>query len=326
MRAIWLLLVLAGAAPAGDEIFVNPRPFGPDQIAFPGNCQFSPDGKWVAFMDGSRAYLAIWDLAQNKQVWTQKLTCGSHRFMFARKGKHVASIIEKGLLVVALTEDTWDVESTTSIGFKPAITKGLAPALISPNYDASAVFFVDHGKNYSAKKGKAPPKPLDEKKGETSYATLDLDRTGTAFSMSKPLKTKILSGRGQENIKGIVVAGSADRAFLLVAMNAKFDSGKANMLIFDRAARKKASKFQLSKGARRPLLHAFFSPDSKLLVTVEGRGHISLRDPRSGKVKQKLTAPKGGYFVDAAFSPDGKHLLTAGMRTGEPGVLLWDRK
>ena len=98
-----------------------------------------------------------------------------------------------------------------------------------------------------------------------------------------------------------------------------------------KATKAKAGKSKAGKGTHRLLLQAQFSPDGKLLATVEGMGSIVLRDAATGEPLQRIEEYKAGpYAMGVAFAPDGKTLLTGGRR--RPGteapreVLLWKRR
>lgn len=324
-------LLLAGLALvavrtwAGDDLYINPRPFGPAQAAFPANCVISNDGKWVAFMRGADSSISVWSLADGNRAWSKSYPCGSHRVAFGRRKPDVlVCITGKGFVGIRYADNAWKEDHVTPLGLEPKASRKTSPSPIAGGL--RSVFFVEDGKSYCAKKNGAPPKPLDEKKRETSYHTLDLAYTGTAFAKLKPFETTILSGKGTEVIKAIALAGSPDGNLLLVATNAMFDSGKASLAIYDRKTRKRVSKFSVSKGPQRPLLEAFFSWDSQLLVTVQGKRYVVIRDARSGKARQQIAVYRTGYALSAALTPDGKHLVTCGTRSDGPGILIWDRK
>src|SRR5262249_6029796 len=74
------------------------------------------------------------------------------------------------------------------------------------------------------------------------------------------------------------------------------------------------------------------SPDGKTLAVVEDLRHVVLYDAATGKRRLRLARPDW-VFVTAAFSPDGKRLVTGGGGYKEPGpsfkgytveLKLWD--
>jgi len=61
-----------------------------------------------------------------------------------------------------------------------------------------------------------------------------------------------------------------------------------------------------------------FSPDGSRLASAAWDGRVIVWDVSSGKVC--FTLPHGAYAYSAAFSPDGKHIVTA----GECPMQVWD--
>ena len=108
----------------------------------------------------------------------------------------------------------------------------------------------------------------------------------------------------------------------LIATKAKASSFK----LFEPATQDKPGKFKCS-GKPRALIQARFSPDGKLLATVEGSGRITLRDARKARPLQRITqyvATK--YAMGVEFSPDGTSMITGGRQKDGPGVLLWKKR
>jgi WD40 repeat protein len=73
-----------------------------------------------------------------------------------------------------------------------------------------------------------------------------------------------------------------------------------------------------------------FSPDSKSIVTPCPGRDVQLRDPATGQVRATLKGHTQQLF-DAAFSPDGKLLVTGSIALGQDGesnqaeVIVWER-
>ncbi len=73
-----------------------------------------------------------------------------------------------------------------------------------------------------------------------------------------------------------------------------------------------------------------FSPDGKSIVTPGPGRDVQLRDPATGQVRATLKGHTQQLF-DAAFSPDGKLLVTGSIALGQDGesnqaeVIVWER-
>jgi RNA polymerase sigma factor (sigma-70 family) len=88
---------------------------------------------------------------------------------------------------------------------------------------------------------------------------------------------------------------------------------------------------QFDHGARADFLVA--SPDGRLLVTrnqenrkddpAEDRGVARLWDLDTGQRRQTFAPPPKGYYIRAAFSPDGRHLITSCLSAEKQEVAVW---
>jgi WD40 repeat protein len=73
-----------------------------------------------------------------------------------------------------------------------------------------------------------------------------------------------------------------------------------------------------------------FSPDGKSIVTPGPGRDVQLRDPATGQVRATLKGHTQQLF-DAAFSPDGKLVVTGSIAPGQDGesnqaeVIVWER-
>jgi WD40 repeat protein len=83
------------------------------------------------------------------------------------------------------------------------------------------------------------------------------------------------------------------------------------------------------KGSK--LLRLVFSPDGTMIVAGDARGNALLRSVTTGKTLARL--PHSGMVADAAFTSDGRRLVTGTLRGTEDvqtkpsaEVKLWDRK
>lgn len=316
-------VALFAAVGAAKDLYGNPRPFGPEQAAYPANCAVSPDGKWVAFMCGAADSLSIWSLPDGKKVWSRQYKCGTHRIEFSTKSDWAGCIVNDGYATARLKDGKWDLYSVNKIGFKYKIDKKVSPSPVALDSDAD-VHFVHAGIRYQAGTDLAPSTWGSRDKVALHTGRIPL---GMVWTFRDPLRSELFYGSSRQlTIPGIIFAGSPDKRYVLAAMNKTFEKSKAVLKIYDRDQHLEVTgKLNVFRGKNRPLVEACYSPDSKLLLTVEGKGHVALRDPAKGKLKQRIVYKKG-YAVSAAFSADGKHLITCGTLVGEPGVLIWDRK
>jgi WD40 repeat protein len=329
-RALAFVLAVASVASAKD-LYEPVGPFGPKEDAFPWHCAFSPDGKWVAFIDGHTSYFTIWDFEKRKEVWAGPPPKNAYRLGWSRDSKRVATITGDTFVVVQGGAGGWKVAHTVSLGFKTTISARTSPNPLNLRHDAMHAMFAEDKLIYGVS---AEKKQTDEvtTKGEIAYHVLKLPQGATAFAKLKPFGTEVLHGGGHIKIKAIVLAGTADGALWLVAKSAKrLDrGGRADLEVVEGDSGDKVARFKATGKHPRPLVQACFSPDGKLLATVEGSGVIALRNPKTAKLMQKIKEyAVQRYAMGIAFSPDGKWLITGGRRKGkegfEHGTLLWKR-
>lgn len=332
-RILLFLLVLVAAAEAKD-LYEPAGPFGPKVVSFPWHCAFSPDGKWVAFIDGHTSYFTIWDFAARKEVWRGAPPRGAHQVAWSKDSKRVATVTQDAFVVVESSEAGWKVLHSVPLGFKTTISKRTSPSPLSVVPNVTRVMFVDGGSVYGISADKEQDVRNATTRGETCHWVLDLGDGHVALAKTKPFGTTVLHPppQGHTRLKAILLASSRDRSRWLVAPNPKrLDTGKrADVEIIEARTGKRIKAFRISGGAHRPLVYAAFSPDGSLLATVEGSGEIVLRDAGTAKARQKIREyKKERYAMGVAFSPNGGWLITGGRRkdkeSSDHGTLLWKR-
>jgi WD40 repeat protein len=200
------------------------------------------------------------------------------------------------------------------------VDKLRSPGFMSIGRDGTSVMFVEKGVAYSVDSSPVEVKSLNEK-GEELLDSVWV-KHGMVTAYLKPFKSQILDQSGTQRIRALVFATTTEGDLWLIANTAKASSFQ----IFEPATQKKLGKLKCS-GKPRALIQARFSPDGKLLATVEGNGKITLRDSRTTKPVQKITeyAAKK-YAMGVEFSPNGALLITGGRQRDGPGVLLWRRR
>ena len=347
-----LLLVLgSGSSPsvgAESALYGDPTPFGPANVSFPWAATFSPDGRWVGFADGHAPYVEVWDVAKAARAWPTdgKARKATHRPAFAPDSTRMAFVDGERLVVLGLADGAWKEIDATTLDAKTPINARLSPLRLdfAPS-GLGAVFSTGGG----ASRIDLTCSCIEEvgEGWKDVVATFAFPDGAIAVSREKEFATHVLPpGEKAVVVPGVLLETDAKAETWLVAADPKrFDLGfldekaESRLALEVRAARSATARaaFEL-RGKREPrhssghrlLLQAQFSPDGKLLATVEGTGAIVLRDAATGTPLQTIVEyAQGPYPMGVAFAPDGKTLLTGGRRppTGEPGrdVLRWKR-
>jgi sugar lactone lactonase YvrE len=103
----------------------------------------------------------------------------------------------------------------------------------------------------------------------------------------------------------------------------EWDPRDGHIYLWDVATGKEIRRIEVDPGSGASGL--VFSPDSKILLAINGKGDFDLWETQSGKLRQTLKHADGP-MDGAAFSPDGK--LIAATRVHFPGyqaqVTVWD--
>lgn len=342
------------AGPASPEepepLYVDPVPFGPENVSFPWSASFSPDGRWVGFSDGESAYVEVWDAAKNRRVWPTdgKKRAGTHRVAFSKDSKEVAFSDGERVVVLALEGDAWTDAHEITFDKRPPISLRVSPlrtafetpgpAVVVGTGEGAAVVDLSCG----CIEDLGPWKDV--------LAAFAFPDGSTAVARTTEFTTRVLPRKGEPiDVPGLLLEADASGTKWLVAGDkARADLGPlsdkpdARLALEVRDARAKTGgcSFEISAKADpakadparrafyRLLLQAEFSPDRSLLATVEGTGLIVLRDAATGVPRQTIREyADPPYAMGVAFSPDGARLVTGGRRLGRgPGCLLWKRR
>jgi hypothetical protein len=352
LRALAVLsVVLFGACEPGSAaeapLFGEPAPFGPANVSFPWFAAYSPDGRWVAFADGHAPYVEVWDVAKGARVWPTdgKSRASTHRVAFTADSAKLAFVDGERLVLLALAEGAWKQVDCTTLDVKPPISARVSPLRLdfAPS-GLGALYATGEG----AQRMDLPCScAYDVGEGwKDVLATFVLPDASIAVSREQEFATHVLPPGGKPTVvPGLLLETDAKGETWLVASDPKrFQAGfldekvEARLALEIRAARSTTARaaFELrgkaepGKSAHRLLLQAQFSPDGRLLATVEGTGSIVLRDAATGEPLQRIDEYRDGpYAMGVAFAPDGKSLITGGRRkqgSEARDVLLWKRR
>ena len=347
----FLLVASALAAPsrarAAEEraLYAEPAPFGPKQVAFPWFAAFSPDGKWVAFSDGYTPYVEVWDVAKNARVWPTdgKSRVGTHRVAFSADSKEVAFGDGEHLIVLALEKGAWTDAHEITLLEKAPISLGTSPLRIAFETPGPAVLLSSGTGALAADLSCGCLEDVGPSKTDV-FAAFAFPDGSKAVSLRTPFSTRVLPAKGAAvDVPGLLLEADAKGTTWLVAPDAKRcdldpigDRPEVRLALEVRDARASTARasFEISAKSEtgrslphRVLIQGCFSPDGRVLATVEGTGRIVLRDAATGAPLQTIHEYEDPpYAMGVAFSPDGSRLLTGGRRREGAQVLLWKRR
>ncbi|MCZ6692258.1 MAG: WD40 repeat domain-containing protein [Planctomycetota bacterium] len=345
-RTVLLLGALLTPVPAvsqiaADDIYVDPKPFGPRDASLPWHVVFSPDGKWAGIVDGhGRLSVDIFDVSTQRAVWSSSRENKkfAHRGVFAANSRRFVTVAGDDLLLLALSEDGWKTEKKIPLGFETVWPT--YPAPVSLSADGEKAVFVDRGHVWRVSLINGKVERVASTANDVFHAYILPDDILAVVSAQK-FQTRLIPEQGPaEELPGVLLNPSPDGSLWLVATDLhKFDMGSRHekreyrlaLAILEAKSMKEISSFELrssgqkekGKYRRRLLIAAEFSTDNKYLVTALGTGFIEIRETQTGEVIQRIDTYRDlNYAIGAAFSPDGSLLLTGGRNAG---VLRWSR-
>ena len=346
--AALLVLALANSGPAQAQeerpLYGEPEAFGPENVAFPWFAAFSPDGRWVGFSDGETPYVEVWDAAKNKRAWPTdgKARRGTHRVSFSADSKQLAFVDGEHLVVLGLADGAWKEANKVTLLAKPPTSARVSPLRLDFLPSGQGVVLATGDGAVSIDLTCGCIEDVGDWKDVLAAFTFP-DGSG-AVSREGPFSTHVVPLKGEpSDVAGLLLESDAKGATWLVASDKRrfdldpLDEKRESHLALEirearsataRAAFELVGKRDPSKSsAHRLLVQAQFSPDGKLLATVEGTGSIVLRDATTGAAVQTIReyAP-AAYATGVAFSPDCERLLTAGRRSEGAKCLLWKRR
>ena len=327
----------AGPAPGsgdGREHFVLAGPFCAGEASVPWHATFSPDGRWVARLDGfgapSRA-IAVLDAATGQVAWSEGdgRQAAARPAVFARDSKRLFLIAGDRLLVKELDGGAWPTRRSIALGFEPAV-QFPHPCRLALTPDERGLL-LEHD---------AMAWRVDLVQGKTERVAPGIDGVFGVFVLldgtpvlsvwrADHTETVLLDGVGnvRRTLPGALLEASPDGARWLVASGPRPELGGARpapgleLQIVEAASGTRLGSFTVGD-----LTQAAFSPDGRYLVTGEDFKHVVLRAADSGRPLQAIREYEGDRIVHLAFGADGTTLLTAG-RLGivgkETGILSW---
>src|SRR5262245_41140815 len=353
VRIAWVLALVAVSStrparaedePPAAERYVDPVAFGPANVAFPWHAAFSPDGKWVGFSDGYTSYVEIWDVAKGARVWPTDGVArrSTHRVAFSPASDAMAFVDGERIVVVRLKDCAWRQAEHVTLTDKPPISLKASPLRLAfrPSGLGLVLTMGDRALQVDL-----TCMCVEDLTVETDILTAFAFADGSvAVGREKGFVTHVMPRKEEAfDVPGVLLESDPKGATWLVAGDARRShlgplegDAEARLALEIRDACKTSTRasFQLV-GKRSPatpyphrlLIAAEFSPDAKVLATVEGSGLILLRDTTTAETVQTIREyEQSPYAMGVAFSPDGERMITGGRRSTGPKCLLWKRR
>lgn len=333
-----------------NSVFHDPRPFGPGFASFPWHCAFSPDGKWVAFLESSiegdgpnGGSLSVWSVNAGREAWRISLDAGGFEVVFADDSRRFATVARDALLVVALGADGWAIERRVPLGFDTSTSCARCPRPFCFASWEGKAFFAENDVGYviSFWDGR-----IERTSGASEKVSAYVRLPGRAVAevLAEPFETRITrEGRTEQVLEGALVCASPDGRTWLIAPNPRaYPWGPVDLALVDARDGSALARFEVGRkdGVRLQFRRATFSPDGQWLAFVyfsgPGRRHagpvgsILLSTGRTGEGRQVIMEDVDlpGQPEGLAFTADGR-LITASRPWGDdarPNVLLWERR
>jgi WD40 repeat protein/serine/threonine protein kinase len=281
------------------------RAFNPNYFGYPGLLAITPDGKMLAsFLEGENPRVRLCDLTTGKQ----------HRILEtqSRPAGAIAASPDNQLLASGCNDGSvrlWDIGTGTMRKLLTGHREDIRALALSPDGQilASAswdktikLWDVARGEAWLTLEGhEAGVMAVAFSKDGKLLATGSADKTIKLWDMTK--------GQLRETLKGHAgrvqwLAFSVDGATLFSG------SDDRTVKLWDLASK----QVQLSlEGPPEGLTSMTLSPDGRTLALASVDGKVRLRDAASGRPLETLqVGPRRGVILQAAYTPDGRHLVT----------------
>lgn len=313
-------------------------PFYPGLASVPWHAAWSPDGRFVAFVEGwVHPFIAVHDAETHALVWktTPATQPASHRPVFTRDGNRLILVEGRDLVVRERSESDWPPVRRVPLGFKPGIT--LRPRPISLSRDERWAVLCDDGRAYRVPLTGPTGTAVELGVADAAVAHFFADGRLAVARWSDEVAETVFVGedlKKRSTLPFAVLAASADgRTWLGADPQARAESGELVLHLVDAESRERLGSVPVQRDAVRRwtfLAMATFSPDGRFLATVESLRTAAIRDARTGRLRQRIREYDGDRLIGLAFSPDGRYLVTGGRRgtrqDDQRSVLLWRRR
>jgi RNA polymerase sigma factor (sigma-70 family) len=292
---------------------------------------FSPDGKLLA-ISGHDQVVRLWDVATLKE---KELPPGHQSpvgsLCFSADGKTLASTSDGTLRL-------WDTASGTETGRKGRLAgnrrfSGFHSVRFTP--DGRQLVAASSGRALADEKihrwdlhtGKELV-PLNPPDGSSTHVAVSADGKVLAVAHSEILVSALITGKAILRLPGTnrpvgALALSGDGKYVAVGWHSQESGSKGSIVVWNTTTGKRVWEFKSSKRLF-GVGTLVFSPDSSILVagiqSAEITEHAIVFDVATGKELVPFEGPIS-FLWSAAFSPDGKTLVTGG---GEGGIRLWE--
>jgi hypothetical protein len=309
-------------------------PYHRGYASIPWHAAFSPDGAWLAVVEGyDRKRLSIYDATSRALAWSADVAeqPASFRPAFFADGERICLVEGTDLVVRERTPDGWLPRRRVPLGAGPGIHRNVREIALAP--DGSEATLCIDGKPIRVGLGgggKATTLSSVEDARSASYAApgaLHVTRWSRQAAETLALDG---AGRTTRTLPFAVLAASADGKTWLVARGPITDAGSVSLDLVEAETARTLGSFAIDDDIRGALVvQAAFTPDGRHLI-VAGPRRGSVRDAKTGKPLQWIREYEGDRLIGFAASPDGRFLLTGGRREGaevqDQAVLLWRRR
>jgi eukaryotic-like serine/threonine-protein kinase len=255
---------------------------------------FSPDGQRLAITSGElwdlseRGEVSLWDAARGEKLRTLEQCNGWPGFpVFSGDGKRIAAVVQTGPHGRRQgTVQVWDADTGKALRAIPGVVGDFPALAISPDGRRLAVVFGDQGRGRLTVWDADSGQPLCT--ARTNFA----EDAGVAFS---PDGRRLFTAGHTAGESGELSAWDATTGQRLFAVPGHFGFGW-----FVRFA---------------------FSPDGARVACAGADPRVGVWDAATGREAFSLRGHRDEVTA-VVFSPDGKHLLTAGG--DDQTIKVWD--